>query len=280
MWPLPLPGQTARETYLLCISRIADEPIKQRMAGYEDIVALAAEIYEDEARDAALYTLGAADFSPLSPLDRSELIKVYTNRMVKEGAPGRPVYDALKLAAKRCPLCGHRSVTTLDHYLPKTLYTLLCVTPANLVPACSDCNKAKSDSSFFVAADQPLHPYFDNVDQDEWLKAEVVQDTPPALVFFADPPQHWRADLADRVRHHFEVFELAELYGSQAAAELAEIAYEMAQVHDAGGEQAVKEHLDLTAASRGMVNRNHWRTAAYRALAGSPWYCSGGFAFT
>ena len=78
------------------------------------------------------------------------------------------------------------------------------------------------------------------MDQDEWLKAEVVQGTPPALVFFADPPQHWPTDLADRVRHHFELFELADLYGSEAAAELAEIAYQLTQVHAAGGEQAVK----------------------------------------
>jgi hypothetical protein len=52
----------------------------------------------------------------------------------------------------------------------------------------------------------------------------------------------------------------------------------MTQFHEAAGEQAVKEELDLEAASRGRVNRNHWRTAAYRALADSSWYCSGGFA--
>jgi 5-methylcytosine-specific restriction endonuclease McrA len=275
-----MPGQAARDTYLLCISRIAREPLKKRMAEYEDFVAIAAERYDYVARDAALYTLDSADFTPASPQDRTELIKVYTNRMAKEGAPGRPIYNTLKLAAKRCPLCGHRDVSTLDHYLPKTLYSLLCVTPTNLVPACSDCNKAKSDALFATAADQTLHPYFDNVDQDQWLKAEVVQSSPPALVFFDEPPQHWATDLAARVRHHFKAFGLADLYGSQAAAELAEIAYGLAQVHEVGGEQAVKEHLELAATSRGMVNRNHWRTAAYRALVGSPWYCSGGFAFT
>ena len=107
------------------------------------------------------------------------MIKVYTNRMAKEGAPGRPVYNALKLAARRCPLCGHRDVSTLDHYLPKTAFPLLCVTPSNLVPACSDCNKVKSDALPATAADQTLHPYFDDADQDAWLKAEVVQARRP-----------------------------------------------------------------------------------------------------
>jgi len=280
MWPLPMPGHTARDTYLLCISRIASEPLKKRMLQFEDAVAAAAEFYAYAACAVTLYTLNGTDFTPKSPQDRGELIKVYTNRMAKEGAPGRPVYDALKLAARRCPLCGHRDVTTLDHHLPKTAYPLLSVTPVNLVPACSDCNKAKSDASYATAADQTLHPYFDNVDQDRWLKAEVVQGTPPALMFFADPPQRWTASLADRVRHHFKIFGLADLYGSQAAAELAEIAYGLERIYEVGGEQAVRDQLDLEATSRGMVNCNHWRTSAYRALADSSWYCSGGFAFT
>jgi hypothetical protein len=280
MWPLPMPGYLARDTYLLCISRIPSGPLKERMDGLEDDVAAAADLYADAARKATLYTLDGADFTPDSPQDRREMINTYTNRMAHERAPGRPVYNALKLAAKRCPLCNHRDVSTLDHHLPKTVYSLHCVTPVNLIPACSDCNKIKSDTASATAADQTLHPYFDNVDQDTWLKAEVVQGTPPALVFSADPPRHWAAELVERVRHHFEVCGLADLYGSQAATELAGIAYQQAQIHKAGGEQAVKDHLDLTATSRGMANRNHWTTAAYRALADSDWYCSGGFTFT
>ena len=280
MWSLPMPAHKARDTYLLCISHITCERVRQAMLQYADAVAIAAELYAEEARAANLHTLNSAKFTPWVPQDRTEMIKVYTNRMAKEDAPGRPVYNALKLAARRCPLCGHRDVSTLDHYLPKTAFPLLCVTPSNLIPACGDCNKVKSDALPATAADQTLHPYFDDADHDAWLKAEVVPGAPPVLVFSADPPQHWTAGLPDRVRHHFEVFGLAALYGSQAAAELAEIAYRMTQFHEAAGEQAVKEELDLEAAGRGRVNRNHWRTAAYRALADSSWYCSGGFAAT
>jgi hypothetical protein len=280
MWSLPMPGYTARDTYLLCISRIRRPLVKTKVAGFEDAVADAAKRYIDEARAATLYTLKGADFAPKSRDDCDDIIKVYTDRMAREGAPGRPVYDALKLAAKRCPLCGHREVSTLDHHLPKTAFPLLCVAPANLIPACSDCNKGKSNALAATSATQTLHPYFDNINQDTWLKAEVVQETPPALMFSVDPPEHWTAALADRDRHHFDAFGLAELYGSQAAAELAEIAFQLERFHEAGGEDAVKEYLDLTATSRSMVGLNHWRPTAYRALSGSSWYCSGGFAST
>jgi hypothetical protein len=280
MWPINMPGQTARDTYLMCINRIRCLPLKKRMEDLEEEVATAAKRYTDAARSAMLYTMRGADFTPESPQDARELMNTYTSRMAKERAPGRHVYDQLILARKRCPLCNHRDVSTLDHHLPKTRYPLLSVTPVNLIPACSDCNKTKSDVSPVTPGDQSLHPYFDNIDQDTWLKAEVVQGTPPALVFYADPSPHWTAGLSNRVRHHFELFGLANLYGSQAAAELAEIAYQLRQIHEDGGDQAVKAHLDLTALSRSRVNRNHWRSATYRALADSHWYYSGGFAFT
>lgn len=282
MWPLPVPVQSARDTYLTCISRISSPPLKELLAGLADVVADAEDLYMLTACVQELYTLDAADFTPADPGVRDEMIKVYTDRMGKQGAPGRPVYDALRQAASRCPLCGHRDVTTLDHYLPKTVYPLLCVTPANLVPACSECNKAKSATTSTIADDQTLHPYFDDVDQDPWLKAEVVQGAPPAVVFFVDPPQDWTPVLTARVRHHFAAFGLAGLYGVQAAAELREIAYELEGVSAAGGEDAVRAHLQRAAESRirGGGKANHWRPVAYRALADSSWYCSGGFSFS
>ena len=64
MWPLPMPGQTARDTYLLCISRITCERLRKAMLQYADAVAIAAELYADEARAANLYTLNSAEFTP------------------------------------------------------------------------------------------------------------------------------------------------------------------------------------------------------------------------
>ena len=76
------------------------------------------------------------------------MVRVYDGRMAAQGSPGRTIYDAIKLASPNglCPLCGQRVVATLDHYLPKSRYAALAVNPANLIPACSDCNKAKSDA--------------------------------------------------------------------------------------------------------------------------------------
>ena len=105
-------------------------------------------------------------------------MRVYDGRMAAQGSPGRAIYDAIKVGSPNglCPLCGQRVVATLDHYLPKSRYAALAVNPANLIPACSDCNKAKSD-----AVADTLHPYYDNIENDLWLRAELKEVRPASV---------------------------------------------------------------------------------------------------
>ncbi|TGA97710.1 hypothetical protein E4665_11460 [Sporolactobacillus shoreae] len=72
-------------------------------------------------------------------------MKVYTQKMVPKSQLGRPYYDLfLSLPPnEKCPYCGQKKVSTLDHFLPKSVYTPLIVTPTNLVPSCKDCNTEK-----------------------------------------------------------------------------------------------------------------------------------------
>jgi hypothetical protein len=282
MWPLPLPGQPARDTYLTCISRVSSPAVKGQLASLTERVAIADQLYQRAARDQELYTLPSDAFGPAGAVSRDELVKVYKDRMAKMGAPGRGIYDELAQPGTRCPLCGHRRVGSLDHYLPKQLFPLLSVTPANLVPACNECNKAKLAAAPATADDQTLHPYFDHVDRDPWLKARLERDPQLAVVFYADPPSYWPPLLAARVRHHFDAFKLADLYGSEAATELGDIRYAVELVSGAGGAEAVKAHLEVVAesCSQGSGRVNYWRPVTYRALADSPWYCCGGFTFS
>lgn len=87
-----------------------------------------------------------------------------------------------------CPMCGGFHPTTLDHYLPKTVYPVWSIFSKNLIPACG-CNTARGD--VVKAPNRPsvrvLHPYFDDFIRDrvltteithshdfKWLKAKVV----------------------------------------------------------------------------------------------------------
>jgi hypothetical protein len=208
-----------------------------------------------------------------------EMVDVYKKRMAKKDAPGRPLYDRLMAAPPhgRCPLCGQRTVSTLDHHLPKSLYPGLAVNPLNLVPACADCNKEKGEFAPSAPHEQSLHPYFDDVDGETWLFAEVLERTRPTMRFVVRPPATWLPQTARRIAHHFQLFRLGELYGSHAGEELVNIRYGLSTLFAAAGAQAVRIHLDAQAISFLKARRNTWQAAMYRALADCDWYCEGGF---
>jgi len=176
------------------------------------------------------------------------------------------------------PLCGQHIVSTLDHYLPKTRYPALTVAPWNLVPACHDCNKAKSDTRPLTADEEALHPYYDDIEGDLWLAAEVVESAPAALRFLVSPPHGWNDTLTARVLRQFQMLKLARLYAAKGAQELTDL-HNLLRTHFAtGGPDEVRLLLQQFAESCRAANMNGWRTATYRALANSDWYCQGGFA--
>ncbi|MEV6399205.1 hypothetical protein AB0M39_31210 [Streptomyces sp. NPDC051907] len=278
MRPLPLPTPTARDAYRSCISRIRSAELKQRLERLADDVTAAADAFNQAAGTAQLHTLVPAAFAPQTAQDHEELPNVYKERMARIGAPGRQIYDELKLAAQRCPLCDHRDVTTLDHHLPKSIFSLLSVAPTNLIPACSECNKIKADTTPRHAEAQTLHPYFDHIVSERWLGAEVVEGTPPALRFSVVPFTSWPSTLTGRLCHHFDLFGLAALYGAQGATLLSGITHRLRGLFAAEGEEGIRTYLQEEGISREMgLGPNHWQTAAYRALAASPWFCSAGW---
>lgn len=210
----------------------------------------------------------------------AEMRKVYKDTFVRS-AGTRSIYDAIKKLPENdiCPLCGQRTVSTLDHYLPQSGHPALVVTAINLVPACSDCNKIKLAKLANCEVDQTLHPYFDSIDHDRWLFATVQESAPAALVFWVAPPESWGEVIFHRIDAHFREFELGKLYASHSAVELGNIRYGLQQIATAGSVAMIKQHLRREAASRSMSHPNSWQRATYEALADSDWFCNGGFAF-
>jgi len=139
--------------------------------------------YDQKAEVSELYQLEKN--ITVCGISQEEMEKLYTNRMVKKEAPGRHIYEGIKESAPHniCPLCSLRTVSTLDHYLPKANFPLLVVMPNNLIPSCGDCNKIKLDTFPSDAECQTLHPYYDDVSDAQWLFAEVIQTSPVSIRF-------------------------------------------------------------------------------------------------
>jgi hypothetical protein len=270
------PARLVRETLALCTERIEDPDFKTRADSLGDQLESEEIGYGQLATRSQLYRIQGTD--GVGPLTKDEMVSLYDQRLSKKGHPAREIYDSLRAGAKFniCPLCGHRPVASLDHYLAKSSHPRFAITPLNLVPSCSDCNKAKLAKNAATEEAQTLHPYFDDFNDNTWLWAHVIETEPPAILFFTQGPATWLDVKKERVATHFEQLGLAELYGSNAAQELAQISTMLNDLANNVGPNGVREHLVAQWRSRAAVEINSWQTAMYAALATSVWFCNGG----
>jgi hypothetical protein len=181
-----------------CISVVRDRDLKARLSRAKTMVERQSEIYDEKATDSRLYQL--RPHAAVGEVTDVEMIKVYTERMVPKGRPGRPYYDRIfsKPVHGRCPFCGIGTVNTLDHYLPKTHFPVFSVTPNNLVPACSWCQGEKREYFPSTKAGQIIHPYFDDFGKETWLSATVARPSWRVQHLVCKSPNHQQpGNLAD-----------------------------------------------------------------------------------
>lgn len=271
------PTFAVRDVIEACLAGITEEARVAQLRGVRSVIESAEHEYRALGEQGGLYQmpLGEAE----SRVDRGFMSIIYKRHFVRRGSPSRVLYEQIRMAPEHgtCPLCGQRTVSTIDHYLPQVRYPELTLTPMNMVPACSDCNKAKLAQTPQTAEEQSLHPYFDDLGQERWLVAEVLPSQPPTIAFSIRAASDWSATLTARVKYHFAMLSLAELYAAQAASEMADISYTLVMLGDAVGGDGVHDHLDLAARSRAHRNRNSWQAALYEALAASEWFCGVGY---
>lgn len=276
MRKLEKPDDDPEVVFLACIGNMHETPLKSNLNSIAATVKAEAEIYEEKAQAALFFEMPQNNALPVT---NEQLVSIYDSKFAKKGQPGRFYYDKLKSMPSHgiCPLCGQRVVSTLDHYLPKAHFPLLSVVPANLVPACSECNKSKTDRIPEDAADQTLHPYFDNMDGEQWLYSEVCIGTPASLRFYVAPPDAWDEVIKKRIIKHFESLQLGSLYASHSGSELAAIKVMIEMLFHRGGSESVKSYLRDIHGSHAALHHNSWQTAMYQALENCDWYCDGGF---
>lgn len=273
------PPHSARETYLTSISRVRNKTQKNNLESIEGLVTLAANDYSILATVPSLHT--TIPMAMVGVVSKDELVNNYDNRFAKKGSPGRYIYDELKSLPDGdiCPYCNHRDISTLDHFLPKTIYPILAVTPDNLIGVCSDCNKKKGDGIPTSLAETFIHPYFEDIPNVKWLHADVLEKTTPAVRFNIHPPQDWDIILTQRVINQFDILQLGPLYSNQAAREMNDIREGLKTHFKNEGPGKVYQELEHQWHSRRANQLNSWQTALYEALKNSQWYWQGGFDF-
>jgi hypothetical protein len=275
---IPKPSLTVAQVYADCVSTVDNITLRNRLDGCTHLILDAESEFENKITTGQVFTIIQEKIIN-GNVTAEELKKVYTYRMV--GLPiGRAYYNELILSAPQniCPYCSQRDVDTLDHYLPKALYPRLVVTPVNLVPSCTPCNKGKLIDYPCQPEDETLHPYYDNIENDFWLKASVNKTTPITIDFSVKRVEGWSDLLFARVKKHFQCYHLKTLYSTNAGRELTGRKGYLIKTYNSGaGAVGISQILSNEADSWAIAHRNSWKTALYSALAGDEWFCDQGF---
>lgn len=274
MMNLPLPEFDAESVYEAAKERFTDENYKKRLSdGKNDVLAFCQE-YVDKAGNGELHSIIA---NPAVPphIIAGDMSTLYSQGLLRKKSDARTYYEKMRLSSpfRICPLCLHRAVKTLDHYLPKAQYGAYAVLPANLIPCCRDCN---SDKDVFAPEDRAstiIHPYFDNVDACAWLGCEIDKHADHCTVSFYINSGNVTDELRPRLIAHMENLKLYELYDIEAAREINEMAGALKTTLDASGSQGVKQLCESMAVSRSILAENYWKAVLWRSAADDAEFC-------
>lgn len=260
--PAPLPEISSERIYSDCANSYRD--IKKRTA----LNSFTEAVKDDSIQYKSLIPHTIQHFVPhsipqnCSPDDFSRL---YNDKFAKKNSIGREYYNRILSAPIHgvCPICGVQRVTTLDHYLPKSKYPSLVVTPLNLIPTCRDCNLGKNDYDFNSPSQAPLHPYLDDLTDAAWLQANI--DAKQVVLFYVDPPASWPAMQKERLEKHLALYNLYALYGMHAAEEICTHLALWKQLYETDPNSLIG-YIAQERKSYEMIELNSWRSALYRSL--------------
>jgi len=243
-----------------------------RLESIVGVVQIAEEIYDNLGEEASLYRIETSN--SVDTVTKDEMVSLYEDTMLKNDA-ARAIYDQIKMSPKHgiCPFCSQRTVSTLDHYLPKADHPVYAVSPINLLPSCQDCNTSKHTYKAEEKKDQLIHPYYDDTNDGRWLYAEIVETNPPGIIYSVIPPEDWTEEKSFRVQNQFDILDLGTLYSSNAGAELAGYCNTLRKLYYKGGANLVRQRLEEDAESWFESHRNSWKGALFDVLCSSDWFC-------
>lgn len=254
-----------------CISNIRDGERLQNINGSKSEIKNKSLIYDELASGGKLASIPTHEVVP-GGATKADMVWLYDNKFVKSG--GRKYYDKIMLLPKHgiCPLCGKRVVSTLDHHLPKTEYPTYAITPTNLIAACADCNKAKSNNIIESRDKETIHPYYDDFNDRVWIRARIIEGIPIGFNFFVDKPENWTEEKFERAKNHFKVFRLNHLYSAHASDAFVPYRSMLKRRYSRGGVEGIKEDLRDQIEVFREARLNSWEAAMYEAILNSEWF--------
>lgn len=256
-----------------CIDNIIDSKRRQRLSNLKKEIVELSHSYDCLAEQGKLLGIKGKEISD-SYANKGDLLFLYSSKFSKKGELARQYYDKIKLSAPngKCPQCGQQLVSTLDHYLPKSQYPLLSVVQYNLVPCCYDCNRHKLSQSAKSHTKETMHPYYDDFDDEIWLRAAIIEGKDIAFDFYVCKPEKWSMEKFERVKNHFRVFQLNNIYKPYAAEWAVEESKSLSRLLKKTDKKTVEDDICDRMKDVQSTHKNTWKYAVYKAIFYSEWF--------
>ena len=268
---LPKPQFDVETVFGECISLVKNADVKEKYTQCLDLLKLAETDFINRFPLNEIYLIQRND-NITDEIGKDQMVKVYNYRMLNPNQAGRPYYDKLISLAKdgKCPYCAIRDADTIDHYLPKADYPIYSVTPIVLVPCCTLCQD-KTIPYPTSEENQTFHPYFDEIENENWIKANVINTNPITFSYEINPPEEWPDILKKRAFYHFESYKLDELYSNHANEEYRGRKRYFSKLYTNGPEELI-DFLFESYDSYLELGCNSWQAMMYKSLAESDWF--------
>lgn len=278
MIELPVPRFDVREIVAACSLEDDGAPFSSA----REELSVAEAMYNTLANDGHIYEF-ASDQPGINDEIAQSVSWAYDVRLSSKKGPGRAYYDELRKQAPggSCTNCMVRDAAALDHYLPKVDFPVVAIQPTNLVPVCTACNGMKLGQSAAKPADQFLHPVFDRLGSEPWIRVTVIKEPSSPTVFQVQRASSWDDVLYARVIKHFQRFELGVLLSQKASTLLGNhrLAFEsfFTEALDGEGPAVVRGEAARLSTSFAAEPQSAWAAAAFSAWSESEWFCNGGW---
>lgn len=202
--------------------------------------------------------------------------KLYTGQFAHKGCQAYKFYKIIRNSQHTCAYCNFyvRSVSQLDHYLPKSVFPSLAISPVNLIPICSDCNFNKREYYSVKKDEMIIHPYFDDLAKQsfDFIKCTVIETFPIGFSFSINKLQNWSDCTYNRVVKHFQMLELKDLYRTDFEATFESYVYELKSIYQDGNIDDVKKAIERRMNSYLQIKSSPWLYAGFYSILNSEWF--------